>query len=436
MQRKRPLNLFPVLTGLSLALCLSQPAPLFAAEAVPATRLTAACPKIEVNPAPAASDDKKKKGPQLEEKTIKVYQKARKAVEEEDYAAARELLVPAVESARKPADKGLLSSLLGYTYAQQDDYENAALATRAAIDSKGLQDAELAGAWQNLAAYYTHLEKHEHTLEAIDSYLQSGQPVRPELLVVKASTLNKLERQADAVCPLYSAILASTEPKPDWLKMLMQLHYNNDDLDGAAAVQQAIIAREPNDGTHVVQLANIYLRASKNAEGFALLSDAWNKGLLKKDKDIRNLATMYWNNAEYEKTADILRQGIELGILPNTDQIWKNIAQAWKQIGNTDKAIHAYGEAAKTAATGEMALLQGELLSELKRWPEAAAAYSQALAKGGLGKHEGHTYLVLGYAQFRNSEFKPALQNLQKAATYPEKKAEAQAVIQQVKANM
>ncbi len=436
MQRKPALKLFFPLAALSLALLSAQAATAFASENLPATRLTSACPQITVNPAPAQSDDKKKKAPQLEEKSIKVYQKARKAVEEQDFAAARDLLVPAVESARKPADKALLSSLLGYAHAQLDDYEHAALATRAAIDSKGLQDAELAAAWQNLAAYYTNLEKHEQTLEAIDSYLQSGQPVRPELLVVKASTLNKLDRQADAVCPLYSAILASAEPKPDWLKLLMQLHYNNDDLDGAAAVQQAIIAREPNDGTHVVQLANIYLRAGKTAEAFALLSDAWNKGLLKKDKDIRNLATMYWNNAEYEKTADILKQGIDLGILPNNDQIWKNIAQAWKQVGNTDKAAHAYGEAAKTAATGELALIQGELLSELKRWPEAAAAYQHALAKGGLGKNEGHTYLVLGYAQFRNSEFKPALQNLQKAATYPEKKAEAQAVIQQVKANM
>jgi tetratricopeptide (TPR) repeat protein len=176
--------------------------------------------------------------------------------------------------------------------------------------------------------------------------------------------------------------------------------------------------------------------ANNNEEAFKLLADAEQKGLLSKEKDIKNLATLYWNSNEFQKSAETLERGVDRGVLKANEKLWTSIAQGWKQVGNTERMARAYGEGGKVAATGELFLFQGEKLSELKQWDKAISAYQNAINKGGLGKNEGHTWLVLGYAQFRNSQFKEAMKSLEKAKTYPEKKKEAEGILQQVKAQL
>jgi len=401
------------------------------------TSLTKTCTVPAISATTTTEIKKKDKEPQLDEKTHKVYKKAHDAIEAKDFATAIAVLAPLDEKPpRKDYDKAVVQNLLGFAYAQSDDYVNAAKHLEQALALKVLPADQQAGGRQNLISFYHEADNNDAVLLAVDQYFAEVPAPRLDIYLVKAQTLMQMDRDAEAICPVYFALKLHPEPKPEWFRMLADLHGQLDLHDDAILVQQELIARVPGDTDQVIHLANLYLRADRNDEAFKMLADAEQKGLLAKDKDVKNLAALYWNNNEYQKSAETLEHGISRGVLKANEAVWKSIAQGWKQVGNNEKTLFAYGEAGKLASSGEVFLFQGEKLAELKQWEKAIAAYKTAIEKAGLGKNEGHTWLVLGYAQFRTSDFKNAMKSLEKAATYPEKKKEAQGIMLQVKAQM
>lgn len=401
------------------------------------TTLTAKCPLPVAADTASGSGKKKGKEPQLEEKTYKVYKKAQEAFQAKDFANTIDTLKPLDEKPpRKEFDRAMVQTLLGYAYAESDDYLNAAKHIEQALALNALSDEQQLSGWQNLISFYLQSEQPEAALAALDRYFLLANPAKPELYLVKAQTLMQLDRTEEAICPAYVAVKTHPEPKLEWLRLLADLHGQINRFEDAIQVLQEVIARSPDSTEQMLHLANLYLLAQRNDEAFQLLADIEQKGLLSKEKDVKNLATMYWNNAEYEKSAETLERGIERGVLKANEAIWKSIAQGWKQVNNLERMARAYGEGGKVAATGELFLFQGEKLSELKQWDRAIVAYQHALQKGSLGKNEGHTWLVLGYAQFRNSQFKDAVKSLEKAKTYPEKKKEAEGILAQVKTQL
>ncbi|NQD38974.1 tetratricopeptide repeat protein [Permianibacter sp. IMCC34836] len=384
-----------------------------------------------------AEGRKKDKDAQLEEKTYKIYKKAQEAYQAKDFPTVITLLTPLDEKPpRKDYDKAMVQNLLAYAYSESDDYANAASHIEQALATGALPDEQQLAGWQNLVTFYLQAEQNEAALAAIDRYFTQVKAVKPEMYLVKAQLLSKLERPQDAICPAYVAIKLHPQPKLEWLRMLADLHGEIDRFEDAILVQKEVTAAAPDNSEQLLHLANLYILAQRDSDAFALLADIEQKGLLNKEKDVKNLATMYWNNGQYEKSAGALERGIARGALKANEATWKSIAQAWKQANNGEKVAYAYGEAGKLASTGEAFLFQGEKLSELKQWDKAIVAYQHAIEKGGLAKNEGHTWLVLGYAQFRNSDFKAAMKSLEKAATYPDSKKEANDVMQQVKAQL
>ena len=401
------------------------------------TPLTQNCAVPTQAESESGSQKKKAKEPQLEEKTYKVYKKAQEAFQAKEYVVAIELLKPLNEKPpRKEFDRAMVQNLLGYAYAESDDFVSGARHLEQALVLNVLVEEQQLNGWQNLISFYLQSDQHDAALAALDRYFALASPARPEFYLIKAQTLMQLDRTQDAICPTYIALKLHPEPKLEWLRLLADLHGELNRFEDAIQVQKEVVARAPDNTEQLLHLANLYLLAQRNDDAFGLLADIEKQGLLSKDKDVKNLATMYWNNAEYEKSAETLERGIERGVLKANEAIWKSIAQGWKQANNLERMARAYGEGGKLANTGELFLFQGEKLSELKQWDKAIAAYQAALQKGGLGKNEGHIWLVLGYAQFRNSQFKDAVKSLEKARTYPEKKKEADGILAQVKTQL
>ena len=400
------------------------------------TSLTQNCP-LPSAAAETTPSKKKEKDAQLEEKTYKIYKKAQDAYQAKDYATAIELLKPLDEKPpRKDYDKATVQSLLAYAYAEGDDYVNAAKHIEQALALNVMAEEQQIAGWQNLVSFYLQADQQDAALAALDRYFTVAKAPKPELYLVKAQTLMQLDRTEEAICPTYIALKMHPEPKLEWIRLLADLHGQINRFEDAILLQKEVVAKAPDSIEQLLHLANMYLLAQRNDDAFKLLADIEQKGLLSKEKDIKNLATMYWNNGEYEKSADALERGIAKGVLKANEATWKSIAQAWKQANNPERMARAYGEGGKIAASGELFLFQGEKLSELKKWDQAIAAYQNALNKGNLGKNEGHTWLVLGYAQFRNSQFKESIQSLEKAKTYPDKKKEAEGLLPQVKAQL
>ncbi len=400
------------------------------------SRYISACPVL-TKPEISDSKPKKEKEKMLDERTAKVLKKAADLIKVEDWAGAKELLLPLVEKTeKKPWDQSQVQLQLAYVTSQMDDYAAAAEHTEKAIATGALSGETLNNAYRNLVSLYSNLDANDKALKSIDQYLTSTTAPVPEIFVIKGNLLYQAQQYEQAICPTYYGYTLHSAPKSDWLALLINIHQQLEDFDGAIALQKELISTTPGNVDNIVQLANIYLRAKKNNDAFALLEKAEADGVLKDEKDIKNLAALYWNNQQFDRTAGALERGIGKGVIKNTDTNWKNIAQAWRQHGDQLKAAQAFSKGGELAGNGELNLFAGERYAEINKWDEAIAEYSKAIGKGGLGKNEGHTYLTLAYAQFRVSKFKDALKNAQKAATYPSEKKTADALVKQIQGQL
>lgn len=400
------------------------------------SRYISACPalvKTEVSDAKT----KKDKDKPLDERTIKVLKKVSDLMKAEDFSGAKEQLLPLLEKIeKKPWDSSQVLLQLAYVESQLDDNKAAAEHTEKAIATNALSGESLSNAWRNLVSLHSQNDEPQRALAAVDNYLSTTTAPVAEMYVIKGNIFYQEQQYEQAICPMYYGYSQHATPKIEWLALLINLHMQLEDWDGAIALQKEMINKTPGSSDNVVQLANIYLRAKKNSEAFALLEKAEADGVLKDEKDIKNLAALYWNNQQFDRTAAALERGIQKGVIKNTDTNWKNIAQAWRQHGDHLKAAQMFSKGGELSSNGELNLFAGERYSELNKWDDAIAEYNKAINKGGLGKNEGHTYLTLAYAQFRVSKFKEALKSAQKAATFASEKKTADPLIKQIQGQL
>ena len=183
------------------------------------------------------------------------------------------------------------------------------------------------------------------------------------------------------------------------------------EMDGARAAWQQALAIDPNDAESHSYLANVLVRLGLREQAVVHFREALrlrpddintlnNLGtvlseLNRLDEAARcyadalslapnavthfNLATVYMRTQRLAEAADHYRRALALA--PERVEIYNNLGNALKYMGQLDQAEAAYGEAIRRIPDHPMAYANlGTLMLELGRLDEAQAGYVRALA--------------------------------------------------------
>lgn len=390
------------------------------------TRYTASCKPLTSQLDP---NREKRKLSLTDEYVYKQMQKAQEPLGKEAFDEALAILLPLIErTENKPYENAWVRMQISFIYANKKAWAKAIEQAKLAIDKQALQEVQELQLRQNLVYFYMSAENNAKALEAALDYFKYAPEAKPDMYILLGSIYFQLNRYQDAICPTYVAITKSSAPKKPWFQMLASAHLELKDLDGTGAILKETIERFPDDKQMWLQLSSVYLQQEKEADALAILDLAYLKGYVDQENHIRNLAGLYANEGVPLKAAQILERAMQANQLPANEKNWRAIAQNYSAARDFNKAVQAYDEAAKFVADGTYFLYQGEIYAQEEKWPEAAAAFTKALEKGGL-KDPGRIYLNLGIAQYNQGKVQPALASLEKATQYDKSRNNAQSWI-------
>lgn len=271
-----------------------------------------------------------------------------------DFEAGRHADVIA-KAARLPADanaydRALAAQLAGTSASFNRDLNRAVESYEAVVLANGLDNDAHYDAMYNLAVVQYELGRYATSLATIDRFLAETLSDRVDALSLRAYTLDKLDRSADA-----------------------------------ARQYDVVLARSPGDRTVAMNAIALHQRAGNAERAASLLADAHERGYLQSIVEYRAIYVPLAQGGRLREALAVIDAGIAAGAIkpgPELARDLKVIADQSTLADDLAFSITLYERADAIATDGEAALNLAKLLWLNERKDEARTVARRALDKG------------------------------------------------------
>lgn len=349
----------PLVVAITVALGLATLAPLVHADPQPQSQREeraqrrAQGKKQAEQAKPALYPNATRKSPETHSspKALKLLQEMSTLFDKEQWATliAKAEEVAGMEKANA-YDKSFAYSMAGNAAASMDDQAKAEHYFQLAIDSDGLDNDSHFSTMYNLVAVRYGEEKYAEALTTLDRFLAESKTDKPDQLSLRGGILAAMDR-----------------------------------FDEAAAVYKGLLAKSPDDKRLMMNAVSVLQSGEKYEEANALLADAYKRGMLTEQRELRALYVGYMNAERWAEAQAVIEDGLAKGILKENADLSRDYQILAQNAYMDDKiplAIELYKRAAPMAADGEAYLNLAKVLDYAERNAEAKAAAKQALEKG------------------------------------------------------
>ena len=361
----------------------------------------------------------------MNDRIYKRLAKAQQLMADGKYDSAIELLKGLEESTSKqPYAAAQVYQTFAYTYAQKDDFANAAIYFKKSIDEKALPLAPTLNSMYSLAQVLVAQEKFLDAIPYVQDYIFNREEPRPDAHFFLGQLYAQLERKQAAVTEVEKAIKLAAEPKESWYRLQAALYYELKSFSKAADALQILVRLNPEKKEYWKQLSSIYIAADKDDLALATLEVAYKKDFLDEEKDLLQLIRLSIFRGVPYKAGVYLDQAFAEGKIEKTQKNFELLADAWIQAQELNRALDALSKAAPLAKDGAVYVRQGQLYLEKEDWDNSIKSLKAGISKGGL-KKPGIAYVALGIAQFKKGYVQASIESFQEARRYPQQEKQA-----------
>lgn len=364
----------------------------------------------------------------MSERTFKVMDDARQALDLEDFDGAVAVLERALSRGASSYEAAQMQRLLGLAHYRRDDLPAARRAYADALVQPRLPDSLTADLLASLGRLGLMADDYRAAQGRFEALLEIPGQDTPEHRVLLATALLRLDDDRRAADLLESAITAvregGSEPREAWLTMLSAAYYALEELKSMQRVLKELIALYPRD-QYLLNLAAIYGQLGEQSRQLALMEALLDAGRIERETQLKTTAQLYLAEQLPFKAARLLQTTIDEDRLPASRENLELLSQAWYLARDGERALEALRRAAEQAEDGALFLRIAGLELDAYRWRAADAAAERALAAG-LSGREGDAWLIRGMARVRLGDYQPAMDHFRRAAAYDGSRAYAQ----------
>lgn len=226
----------------------------------------------------------------------------------------------------------------------------------------------------------------------------------------------------------------ATRPKDIFYILKLVALNQLDRYEESSDLLEILLKLKPDNVAYWQQLAAIYLSLAGKAEekkdpqkakeysirSIITIERAQANGFMNTPKDNYNLIGIYFNIAQYEKSAELLGAGLKTGGIENDPKNWELLALAYQQLQRPLKGIDALKEGTKAfPKAGQLEFQIAQAYTSLDKPEDALKHIQAAIAKGNLTKPY-QAYLSLAYTAYNLQKYEIALEAARKATEFPE----------------
>ncbi len=357
---------------------------------------------------------------------------------EERYSEAFSALEAALDRVRRDEyEQAVILQAMAHVRMQQDRMAEALTLFQRAIDLNRLPNSQHFDMILTVANLYYGMERYQDALNQIDLWFCVIAPDQANVVsvwVMKASIHAQADEFREALRAIDTAISLADEPSRQWYQLKLGMHLELNEYPQAIEVLRILIPMDPENKNFWLQLASLYAELGEEERSMSVLKLAYHRDLLDRQAEFMQLASLLQSRGAPRRSAEVMIDGIERGIVEGSRRHWEMAAGAWYQARELDRALDAYENAGAQASDGKIDLQRGFLLVDQERWEEARDALTRALELGGLNEGEnGNAWLLIGMSHFNLGNPDASLEAFNQASNYSRVRAAAREWINHVR---
>ncbi len=362
-------------------------------------------------------ETKTKQAQAVSKKVYDRIQQAQEKVDEKEYQAALRILNDLRSSSLTEYEQQNVLNYLGFVHYNMD---NIAEAMRTYEDMLRIETIEPQIKKQTvytLAQLATMEEQYDKALKLLDQWFTLESNPAPEPYILYAQNLYQVNRYADMIKPIETAIEIAkkrqTDVKEDWYVLLNFAFFQQENYAKVRDIQKILLINWPKK-RYWFSLAGAYTELGEDMNLIAAYDLAHTQGMLEKENEFVTMAQLYMQAEVPYKAATLLDKKIAEGVISKEAKNYRLLSQAWQLAMEDEKAIPALQAAARMEEDGELFVRLGNAYLNLGQYEECEQAVRSGLEKGGL-KSPDNAQISLGMCLYNQKEYQNAIRAFREA---------------------
>ena len=349
--------------------------------------------------------------PALRNKVYEKLSEAQAAAEAKDLDTAAKLLDAMLAGRRdnelNSYELANVYNLYAFIYYTREDFGGALRSYENVVSQPDIPLAMEINTRFTIAQLYFVQERWQDGINALLTWFEMTETPNANAYVLLSQGYYQLQDYDRALENIETAIAMYRDkgriPKEQWFNLARFLYTEKNQLDNGIAVLEDLIKYYPKK-QYWVQLSFMYSEKEDEAAQLGAMETAYVQGLLEKDGEYRNMASLLLNAEVPYKAALVLEKGFKDDIVEDNSKNWELLAGALRQAQEVQKAIPAMEQAASKSDNGDLYARLGNIYLDAERHQDAIDAISKGLQRGGV-KRPDNARLVMGMAHFNLKEY-------------------------------
>jgi len=256
----------------------------------------------------------------------------------------------------------------------------------------------------------------------------TGQPVQVFLLGY-ANFMNEHFDKAEERLGL--ALGGGMNDNDSWYQLYYQSMFAQGKYESAELLLHQLLAKDTTKDLYWRLLTNHYLQLENGPRALSAMNLEHLLSLVDTPEDMKRLAALYSYVEIPEKGARLLEEWMRSELIPADYATLRQTGDFWLLAREREKSLAYLERAANLVEDGRTHELIGTIHFEDERWPEAFAAFQQAIAKGALDD-EARIHLLSGVSAWRTGQTDAATAALEKAAQADAYRGQAEGLLAEI----
>ncbi len=367
-------------------------------------------------------DTKTKQAQAVSKEVYERIQKAQEMVDAKDYNGALRLLDGLYNPDKLTEyEQANVLNYIGFIHYNKDDMPAAIRTYEKLLSIPSLEPQMAKQVTFTLAQLQMVEENYPRALTLLDKWFTLEPNPAPEPFILRAQILYNLNRYAEMVKPIETAMDVArnrnTPVKEDWWGLLNFAYFQQENYVKVRDIQKILLETWPKK-RYWKSLAGAYTELGEDEKLIYAYDAAYTQGMLDKGTEFVTMAQLFLQAEVPYKAATLLQEKIDAGVVEKNEKNYRLLSQAWMLAMEDSKAIPALKKAADLAKDGEVDARLANSHLNLAQYGDCVTSARTALRKGGL-KSADYAHITLGMCLYNQHKYVEAKEAFDDAAKTP-----------------
>ncbi len=302
----------------------------------------------------------------------------------------------------------------GFVYSQLEREAEAFEAFEKCLELDALPTFVQQGIVYSVSGYYAGQERYEQSNDTLLRWFRyEAQPIADSYILMGANFAQR-EMMREALPYVARANLLSKTPNKNWRNLQLAIHVQLGQFGAAIDLLKENIGIWPDNLRYYLVLSSLYMETEDDAGALAALTIPWYREMLVQEVDIVSLVRLNMFMENPARAGMVLSEAMDRGQVEENTENLRLLLNAWTMAREMDRAVSAIDKLAQLAEDGEYYHRKAMLLNETGEWDGVVESCRLALEKGGL-ERPGEVWVLQGVALAELRRFDEAIDAFESA---------------------